>query len=305
MPAENGISHASTPSIAVALVQMNSGADKERNIAKPGPGSTVPRPLCPAGVCSPRSGPISAPNPAIAMLPSTSGAARRCPGRLVLGSTIFTCTSVAYSSRSAASPGSSIPRWFTTPAVRKLPAIARSTCSMSTSISGTAYRESSTIAPGDEIVTFELDGVTVGLAICYDLRFPELFRILALRGAEAIILPAAFTMTTGKDHWETPLTGPGHREPLYMVAVGQVGQHLPGLWCYGRSMVVDPWGTVIAQASDYPTVITTQIEPDYAHAVRRQVPSLRNRLPDRHEWPDEESRRDVPKAILHLQYRTV
>ena len=125
------------------------------------------------------------------------------------------------------------------------------------------------------------------------------------RGAEAIILPAAFTLTTGKDHWETLIRARAIENSLYMIAVGQVGQHPPGLWCYGRSMVVDPWGTVIAQASDYPAVIMTQIEPDYVHAVRRQVPSLRNRLPDRYEWPDEESRRAVPKAIPHPQYRTV
>jgi predicted amidohydrolase len=152
--------------------------------------------------------------------------------------------------------------------------------------SDTAYNESSTVAPGEEIVTFELDGVTVGLAICYDLRFPELFRILALRGAEVIILPAAFTMATGKDHWKPLIRARAIENAVYMIAPNQVGQHPPGLWCYGRSMVVDPWGTVIAQASDQPTVLTSHLDLGYLRQVRRQVPALRNRLPDRYAWPD-------------------
>ncbi len=149
-----------------------------------------------------------------------------------------------------------------------------------------AYRESSMIAPGEEIVTFDLDRITVGLAICYDLRFPELFRILALRGAEMIILPAAFTMVTGRDHWETLLRARAIENSMYVVAAAQVGQHPPGLWCYGRSMVIDPWGVVIAQASDQPTVLTSHLDLAYVQHVRRQVPSLKNRLPDRYMWPD-------------------
>lgn len=155
--------------------------------------------------------------------------------------------------------------------------------------SDTAYNESNAVAPGEEIVTFELDGVTVGLAICYDLRFPELFRILALRGAQAIVLPAAFTATTGKDHWEPLLRARAIENSLYMVAVGQVGQHPPGLWCHGRSMVVDPWGTVIAQASDQPTVLTSHIDLDLVAKVRQQIPSLQNRLPERYAWPEGEA----------------
>jgi len=153
---------------------------------------------------------------------------------------------------------------------------------------GASYRESATIAPGDEIVTFDLDGTTVGLAICYDLRFPELFRILALRGAEVIVLPAAFTMATGKDHWEPLLRARAIENSLYMVAPGQVGQHPPGLWCHGRSMVVDPWGVVTAQATDVPTVLTAQLDLDRVRQVRQQVPSLANRLPDRYAWPERE-----------------
>jgi predicted amidohydrolase len=154
----------------------------------------------------------------------------------------------------------------------------------------TAYRESATIAPGEEIVTFDLEGITVGLAICYDLRFPELFRILALRGADVIILPAAFTMATGKDHWEPLLRARAIENAVYMVAPGQVGQHPPGLWCHGRSMIVDPWGVVVAQASDEPTVIAATLDFANQRRIREQIPALSNRLPDRYRWPEENLR---------------
>ncbi|HEV2066936.1 MAG TPA: carbon-nitrogen hydrolase family protein [Thermomicrobiales bacterium] len=153
--------------------------------------------------------------------------------------------------------------------------------------SDTAYRESATIAPGEEIVTFDLDGITVGLAICYDIRFPELFRILALRGADVIVLPSAFTMATGKDHWEPLIRARAIENAVYMVAPGQVGQHPPGLWCHGRSMVVDPWGVIIAQASDEPTVISATLDFATQRRIREQIPSLANRLPDRYLWPEE------------------
>jgi len=149
------------------------------------------------------------------------------------------------------------------------------------------YQESATVSPGDEIVTVDVDGVTVGLAICYDLRFPELFRILALRGAELIVLPAAFTMTTGKDHWEVLIRARAIENGVFMLAPGQVGQHPPGLWSYGRSLVVDPWGTVLATAPDAETVIVADLDRSLLRKVRRQVPSLANRMPDRYVWPDQ------------------
>jgi deaminated glutathione amidase len=149
-----------------------------------------------------------------------------------------------------------------------------------------SFRESDTIEPGDEIVTFDLNGTKVGLAICYDLRFPELFRILALEGAEVIMLPAAFTMATGKDHWETLIRARAIENSVFMVAPAQVGDHPPGRQCYGRSMVVDPWGVVLAQAGDIPTVITATLEMDEIARVRGQVPSLKNRMPERYSWPE-------------------
>ncbi len=158
-----------------------------------------------------------------------------------------------------------------------------------------AYRESETNAPGDEIVTLEVDGITVGLAICYDLRFPELFRILALRGAEVIILPAAFTLMTGKDHWEVLLRARAIENGVFMIAPAQVGQYPLGNWCYGRSMIVDPWGTTLAMAPDAETFVTAELDRALLRRVRRQVPSLANRMPDRYAWPELE--RDLARAM--------
>jgi predicted amidohydrolase len=149
-----------------------------------------------------------------------------------------------------------------------------------------SYQESAVVAPGEEIVTFELDGITIGLATCYDLRFPELFRILALRGADVILVPAAFTMTTGKDHWEILIRARAIENQVYMVACNQFGQNLPGKWCYGRSMIVDPWGTVVATAPDVESVITAVVDRNHIQSVRRQIPSVANRQPHVYEWPD-------------------
>jgi predicted amidohydrolase len=153
-------------------------------------------------------------------------------------------------------------------------------------VEATSYRESATIAPGDEIVTVDVDGVTVGLTICYDLRFPELFRILALRGADVIMLPAAFTLATGRDHWEVLIRARAIENQVFMVAADMVGKHPPGKWCFGRSMIVDPWGIVVAQAPDVPTVISATLDLTQLDRVRQQVPSVANRMPDRYRWPE-------------------
>jgi deaminated glutathione amidase len=149
------------------------------------------------------------------------------------------------------------------------------------------YRESATVTPGDEVVVTEIDGILVGLAICYDLRFPELFRILALKGAQAIMLPAAFTLTTGKDHWEALIRARAIENGLYMIAPAQWGTHPPGNWCYGRSMVVDPWGTVMTTASDGVGIAHATVDPSRVAMVRRQIPSLANRRPEAYSWPEE------------------
>jgi predicted amidohydrolase len=149
------------------------------------------------------------------------------------------------------------------------------------------YQESASVTPGDEIAITEIDGIAVGLTICYDLRFPELFRILALRGAQVIVLPAAFTLMTGKDHWEPLIRARAIENELYMIAPAQWGTHPPGKWCYGRSMVVDPWGTVVTTASDGVGIAIATIEPSRVEAVRRQIPSLANRRPGAYKWPEE------------------
>jgi deaminated glutathione amidase len=142
------------------------------------------------------------------------------------------------------------------------------------------YRESETIARGDAIVTVEVEGLKLGLATCYDLRFPELFRALALRGAEILPLPAAFTLETGRDHWEPLIRARAIENGCYVVAAGQVGSFPPRRMTYGRSMIVDPWGTILAQAPDEPTVVIAEIDLDRIADVRRRIPSLANRRAD-------------------------
>jgi predicted amidohydrolase len=150
------------------------------------------------------------------------------------------------------------------------------------------FQESATVTPGDEVAAItEIDGIPVGLTICYDLRFPELFRILALKGAQAIILPAAFTLMTGKDHWETLIRARAIENQLYMIAPAQWGTHPPGNWCYGRSMIVDPWGTVVTTAADGVGIANAIVDPSRVAAVRRQIPSLTNRRPEAYRWPEE------------------
>jgi len=146
-----------------------------------------------------------------------------------------------------------------------------------------AYQESATIAAGDAIVTAEVDGLTLGLATCYDLRFPELFRALALRGAQVFLLPSAFTLETGRDHWEPLIRARAIENGCYVVAADQVGTFPPKRATFGRSLIVDPWGTVLAQAPDYPCVITAEIDTDRVADVRRRIPSLANRRPDVYE----------------------
>jgi predicted amidohydrolase len=149
---------------------------------------------------------------------------------------------------------------------------------------GEKHFESDRIAPGDEIVTAEVDGITFGLTICYDLRFPELFRLLALRGAQILMVPAGFTLHTGRDHWEVLLRARAIENLCYVVAPAHVGGYPPNRQCFGRSMIVDPWGLVLAQAQDMPTVILSDIDLTQIEHVRAQIPSLENRRPSAYQW---------------------
>lgn len=141
-----------------------------------------------------------------------------------------------------------------------------------------SFLESATIAPGAETVVADVDGVRVGLSICYDLRFPELYRRLAVDGgAQVIVVPAAFMMHTGRDHWEVLLRARAIENQCYVVAAGQIGDHDPGRTCYGRSMVIDPWGTVIAQAPDTVGVTVADLDLARLAKIRAELPSLANR----------------------------
>jgi predicted amidohydrolase len=140
-----------------------------------------------------------------------------------------------------------------------------------------SYQESRRVAPGTAVVGVDIEGVRFGLSICYDLRFPELYRRLAVDGARVLVVPAAFTTHTGRDHWEVLLRARAIENQCYVVAAGQSGDHDPGRSCYGRSMVVDPWGTVVAQAVDGPGLVVADVALDRVERIRTELPSLANR----------------------------
>jgi predicted amidohydrolase len=143
-----------------------------------------------------------------------------------------------------------------------------------------AFRESDHKCPGDEIVVYDTKEVgKLGLAICYDLRFPEQFRLMAMEGADVFFNPASFLLMTGKDHWEVILRARAIENSCYLLAGDQCGVKYDGP-TYGRSLIIDPWGNVIAKASDKPCVITAEIDPAYRMKVKRQVITLENRRED-------------------------
>jgi predicted amidohydrolase len=156
-------------------------------------------------------------------------------------------------------------------------------------VDGTVYRESDHEEPGDEpVLSATADGVELGLTVCYDLRFPELYRILAVRGARVITIPSAFTLATTRDHWEVLLRARAIENQAFVVAPNQIGEHAAGLRSGGRSMIVDPWGLVLALAPDEETVITAELDLDRLARIRRRLPSLASRRPAAYLWPQEE-----------------
>jgi deaminated glutathione amidase len=150
---------------------------------------------------------------------------------------------------------------------------------------GHVYRESEAEEPGDESVVAEVEGWPVGLTVCYDVRFPELYRILALEGALLATVPAHFTLHTGKDHWHLLLRARAVENGFYVAAPAQIGVTGIGRPSYGRSLIVDPWGTIVAQAPDEETVISADLDQSRVEEVRRQIPSLVNRQPEAYRWP--------------------
>ena len=153
-------------------------------------------------------------------------------------------------------------------------------------VGGVEYRESANEAPGDEIVAAPVGELIAGLTVCYDLRFPELYRILAVRGARLITVPSAFTTATGRDHWEVLLRARAIENQLFVVAPNQSGEAPPHHSSYGRSMIVDPWGVVLATAPDGPGFITADLDLDAQEKVRESLPSLANRQPEAYRWPE-------------------
>ena len=155
-------------------------------------------------------------------------------------------------------------------------------------VGGRVYRESDLEQPGEEIVvSHTADGVELGMSICYDLRFPELFRILAVRGARTIALPAAFTLATTRDHWEVLVRARAVENQAFVIAANQVGAHPGGMHSGGRSMIVDPWGVVLAQAPDRESHIVAELDYEQQREIRGRLPSLANRRPSAYRWPPE------------------
>lgn len=138
---------------------------------------------------------------------------------------------------------------------------------------GQSYLESDTMKRGEDVVVYELEGVKIGCAICYDLRFPELFRKLRDKGAEVIVLPAAFTLQTGKDHWEQLLCARAIETQSYVAASAQIFGHDEGKkLCFGHSLIIDPWGVTIANCSDRVGHASATIDTDYAAKIRSSMP---------------------------------
>ena len=140
-----------------------------------------------------------------------------------------------------------------------------------------SIRESDTRAPGDVVVTVPTELGVIGMTVCYDLRFPELYRRLMLAGAEIIAVPSAFTFPTGAAHWEVLLRARAIENQVYVIAPDQIGRSPAGIVDFGNSMIIDPWGKVIARAADKECFVTAEIDRDYLEKVRRELPCLAHR----------------------------
>jgi predicted amidohydrolase len=165
-------------------------------------------------------------------------------------------------------------------------------------LGGTTFCESATIAPGEELCVTTVarspdagDGLTqaLGMTICYDLRFPEVYRILTLLGATVMAVPAAFTAATGPAHWELLLRARAVENQVFVIGAGQVGDLPAGMpSCHGHSMIVDPWGTVMAERVDpSPGVVIADLDAVQQRKIRSELPVLANRRPGAYRWPDD------------------
>jgi predicted amidohydrolase len=150
---------------------------------------------------------------------------------------------------------------------------------------GVAYRESEHEQPGSAIASGHVGGLIAGLSVCSDLRFPELFRILALRGARLLLVPSAFTAATGRDHWEVLLRARAIENQAFVIAPNQVGEAPPHFDSYGHSAIVDPWGRLLAAAPAGECFVAAELDLDEQDRVREALPSLANRRPAAYVWP--------------------
>lgn len=151
-------------------------------------------------------------------------------------------------------------------------------------VGGLVYRESEAEEGGDEPVLARADDWRIGLSICYDVRFPELYRVLAVEGADVLTVPSHFTLHTGRDHWEVLLRARAVENTCYIAAAAQVGETRPGRPSYGRSLIADPWGLVLALAPDEESVIFADLDRERVDDVRRNLPSLASRRPEAYKW---------------------
>ena len=158
-------------------------------------------------------------------------------------------------------------------------------------VDGVRYLESANEEPGDEVVVTELaSGVPVGMSICYDLRFPELYRVASAEGAEVIDVPSAFTLATTRDHWEVLLRARAIENQCFVIAANQIGTDGAGNRAGGRSTIIDPWGLVLASAPDHETAIVAELDFELLRDVRRRLPALTHRRPDAYRATDRTAR---------------
>jgi deaminated glutathione amidase len=163
----------------------------------------------------------------------------------------------------------------------ELKAVYRKIHMFDVEVDGVAYTESANEQPGDEVIVSNLAGrARLGMSICYDLRFPELYRALADAGAELIVVPSAFTLATTRDHWEVLVRARAIENQSFVIAANQIGAHPPGNRSGGRSLIVDPWGLVLASAPDAETAIVAELNFDTLRDVRRRIPALTHRRPE-------------------------
>jgi predicted amidohydrolase len=170
----------------------------------------------------------------------------------------------------------------------ELKAVYRKIHMFDVEVAGQVYRESESQEGGhDLVVTETASGVPLGMTVCYDLRFPELYRILAVRGARVLLIPAAFTKVTGQAHWEILIRARAIENQAFVIAADQVGRHPPDNLSYGGSTLVDPWGDVLALAPDEECFTAADLDLRRQDEIREKLPSLANRVPSAYRWPAE------------------